>query len=405
MRTDTPSANTESPGDGQTSRGVSHGGMDSMTTSNGNDKRREVKVAPNLYRQGTSDHYRYSKMVDGVSVFQRFTASTLTEAKKIADELRTRKPSSFGDKSVTVEGLAASYLERESGPLAKASPRTVELRHTLLKHHVVPALGPKAKAVDIEAAHLRKMIDTLRLKGLAGSTIRGCVASASAVFRHGVKDLNALPRNPCRDLDKGDRPSGQRRTEPRYLSVDEVELLLGKLSDESRPIAAACYWAALRISEAMRLRWEHIDFDGNKIKVPGSKTEASKASVPLLPELSDELKAHRARLRTLGFDRIAPGALVFQTASGLSPGRRNVLRAITNAAKRAGLQPDGAQPVGAHDLRHSMAAYALEDRLSLAETSHLLRHVNVAVTASVYAGLTDKRVAEIGSKLTRRATA
>jgi len=108
--------------------------------------------------------------------------------------------------------------------------------------------------------------------------------------------------------------------------------------------------------------------------------------------LAEEFKSHRERQAALGFDRIAPGALVFQTARGLSLGRRNILRASTNAGKRAGLQPEGTEPVGRHDLRHSLAAYALEDRLSLADTSRLLRHVNVAVTASAYAGLTDKRV-------------
>ena len=75
----------------------------SHATGKRTDARREVKVAPNLYRQGGTDRYRFARMSDGVSVFERFTAPTLTEAKKHADSLRTREPSSFGDKSVTVE--------------------------------------------------------------------------------------------------------------------------------------------------------------------------------------------------------------------------------------------------------------------------------------------------------------
>ena len=46
-----------------------------------------------------------------------------------------------------------------------------------------------------------------------------------------------------------------------------------------------------------------------------------------------------------------------------------------------------------------MAAYALGGGLSLLETSRLLRHANVAVTSSTYAGLTTEQVDAIGAKL------
>ena len=77
--------------------------------------------------------------------------------------------------------LLASYLEREAGPLGEVEATTLELRRLLLNRHVVPALGPKTKAVDVEAAHLRQMIDKLKLKGLAGASIRACLTSASAM--------------------------------------------------------------------------------------------------------------------------------------------------------------------------------------------------------------------------------
>jgi integrase len=360
------------------------------------DTRREVKVAPNLYRQVGTDRYRFARMADGVSVFERFTSPTLTEAKKHADALRTRKPSSFGDKSVTVEALAKSYLDTCAEKLAAT---TVVVRRHLLNHHVVPALGPRMKAVDVEPAHLRRMIRKLTDNGLAGASVRSCVASASAMFAHGVRDLAAIPRNPARELEHGDRPSAMRQTEPRYLSVAEVAQLLAKMSDESRPIAATCFWAALRVSEALSLRWSDIDFEAKLIRVPGTKTKASKASVPLLPALAAELKAHRERQASQGFDRIGTAALVFQTATGLSPGRRNVLRAVTNAGRRAGLQPEGIEPVGVHDLRHSFAAHALNGGLSMVEAARVLRHANPHVTAAIYAGMTDEAVSALGSKL------
>ena len=160
------------------------------------------------------------------------------------------------------------------------------------------------------------------------------------MFRHGVRDLGAIPRNPLRDLDRDDRPSAKRQTEPRYLSVGEVGRLLEKMSDESRPVAATCYWAALRVSEALRLTWGDIDFDAKLVSVPGSKTEASKATIPLLPALAEELCAHRQRQRIESIGQ----SLVFTTASGRPLARRNVLRAVTNAGKRAGYSPKAQSP-------------------------------------------------------------
>jgi integrase len=159
------------------------------------------------------------------------------------------------------------------------------------------------------------------------------------------------------------------------------------------------FYGALRVSEALALKWLDIDFDAKRISVPGTKTEASKATIPLLPQLAEELRAHRERQGRRGFDRIAQDALVFQTINGLSPGRRNVLRAVQVAAKNAGVVPEGAKPVGCHDLRHSFAAYALGGGLSLLETSRVLRHANPQVTATVYAGLTDDGVSALGEKL------
>jgi hypothetical protein len=52
-----------------------------------------------------------------------------------------------------------------------------------------------------------------------------------------------------------------------------------------------------------------------------------------------------------------------------------------------------------------MASYALGGGLSLLETSRLLRHVNVAVTAKTYAALTDDQVEALGSKLSAIGTA
>jgi integrase len=99
----------------------------------------------------------------------------------------------------------------------------------------------------------------------------GCVTALSAAFRHGERNLGAVRRNPVRDLDRGHRPSAKRESEPRYLAVSEVGTLLGKMTDDSRPVAAALFYGALRVSEALAMVWADVDFKNATLTVRGRR--------------------------------------------------------------------------------------------------------------------------------------
>ena len=159
----------------------------------------------------------------------------------------------------------------------------------------------------------------------------------SGLVRFGVKSGNG-ERNVGRDLDRDDRPGVGRVTEPRYLTADELDRLLGKLGDTFRPVAATCTFAALRISEALGLRFRDLDFKAGTLTVSGQlgaegervpvKSAASAATVPLLPALARELRDHRARLAGRDLRLVHADALVFTTSRGRPQSRRNALRAV-----------------------------------------------------------------------------
>jgi integrase len=146
-----------------------------------------------------------------------------------------------------------------------------------------------------------------------------------------------------------------------------------------------------------------VDFDRGALRIPGTKTDASKQEVPLLPALAEVLRAHRQKQAEIGLHRIKPDALVFTTFTGAPQSRRNLLRSINVASKAAGLwgtsKDDDREPVGAHDLRHSLASTAFEMGLTLPEVSRLLRHANTQVTATVYADLAGNAVEVLQDRL------
>jgi integrase len=305
--------------------------------------------------------------------------------------------------AVTLTDLAQEWLQHLEGrtshrdPKQRRSVRTVGVYRQRLDQHIVPALGHLAVG-EVNLGDVRRLIDLVSAKGLAPGTVASVVNILSGLLRYGIR-AGVVEHNPVRDLDRDDRPSVQRVTEPRYLTGEEVARLLGRMTDTFRPIAACCALAGLRASEALGLTWADVDFDAKTITVTGqlgeggervpTKTAASRAPVPLLPALERELRAHRSRQAGRNLRLTHRDALVFSTTRGRPQSRRNALRALQHAGDEVGLNGEGRQTVGLHDLRHSFVAIALADGVTLPEAAMLARHANPRVTLAVYAGLTD----------------
>src|SRR4051812_319884 len=99
-----------------------------------------------------------------------------------------------------------------------------------------------------------------------------------------------------------------------------------------------CSMPSPELSEALGLRWRDVDLKAGTLSVTAQlgqdgkrvplKTAASAASVPMLPALADELRAHRARVAEKALARLRPDAFAFTTSRGRPHGARNVLRAV-----------------------------------------------------------------------------
>jgi site-specific recombinase XerC len=81
------------------------------------------------------------------------------------------------------------------------------------------------------------------------------------------------------------------------------------------------------------------------------KTKNSRRTFTMGKEVQDMLYARKVA----AFPRIKGDDFVFATQAGRPFDQRNVCEDIRQAGNRAGLNPEGVQPVSAHDLRHSFA--------------------------------------------------
>jgi integrase len=353
---------------------------------------------PGLYERKTSTGERVYEVCTkrgGKVIRRRLAAQTGTDAVREQRSLLATLDTGaqlISRPDVSLRELQQEWEQWARSPASTLAAGTVELYADLLDRRALRMLGASTKAAAVRPAHLRAMVDKLSVEGLSGSSVHGTLTAVSALFRFAVR-RDLVETNPVRLLERDDRPSTKRTKEPRYLDRSEIDRLLAKIGEEFRPVAAVCAFAGLRISEALALRWQDVDFTTGVLHVPGTKTAASAAPVPMSSALVSELRAHRDRRPGLG------DALVFRTASGQPQRRHNAGRAVRVAGDAAGLNGPGQKKVSPHDLRHSCAGLLLAAGVSAPKVAAILRHADPRITLMVYAGLVESQRAELKDDL------
>jgi len=240
-------------------------------------------------------------------------------------------------------------------------------------------------------------------EGQIGATsINTCLRTMAAIFEQAV-EYGHVDRNPAKGRRRRLPAAKPRRT---YLDrAEHIAALLdaagdldaaGRVAGYRRPLLAVLSLAGLRIDEALRLRWRHVDLARGTLRVPGTKTDAADRTVNLLPLLRDELATHAADRR----DR-APDAYVFGTSTGGKQSatniRRRVLaRAVELANERLAARdveglPDGLTP---HSLRRTFASllYALGESPPFVMSQ--MGHTSPNLALAIYAREMDRRDGE-----------
>ncbi len=196
---------------------------------------------------------------------------------------------------------------------------------------------------------------------------------------------------------------------PVVLSVEEVRALLGKTEGTAGMMLRLIYGGGLRISDALRLRVQDLDFENELLFVRSGKGDKDRTTI--LPEsLCLELRTHLAKVRELherdlakGFGTVhLPDALAHKypnapkewkwqyvfPAKNLSidprsgqTRRHHVSDSLLQSAmKRAVATAEIHKHVTVHTLRHSFATHLLMSGTNIREVQELLGHKNVETT-------------------------
>ena len=124
------------------------------------------------------------------------------------------------------------------------------------------------------------------------------------------------------------------------------------------------------------------------LNVTPPKTDSAHRQVPLTDAMVDVLKFHRIahdQEKAAGGNKYIDKGFVFATETGEPVDPRNLFRALTNAASKAGISD-----IGLHTLRHSAATTMLEAGAPIHVVSRILGHSGINITVDIYGHVTDE---------------
>ena len=171
---------------------------------------------------------------------------------------------------------------------------------------------------------------------------------------------------------------------PVVLGRNEIERMIA-VTDNIRHklIIMVLYYAGLRLSEAINLRWEDIDFDREIIHIKKTKGEKERV-VFLHPKLVEMLKIYGVNKK----------GLVFRSQRKKRYNRRTIQQIVHDVAEKAEIE----KRVSPHTLRHSFATHLLEAGADIRYIQHLLGHKDLKTT-QIYTHIANKDVKKLANLL------
>ncbi len=354
---------------------------------------RDLEVGERINEHGitverlTTGDIRYSVniMVDGQRIHRVIGRDsegvTREQAERAIEAFRTKAREGRLDLPTgrkthrTFAEAAEEYLER----LDESGGKNMKDKRRHLRTYLVPYFkGYRADRVTSFAVqhYARKRLD----EGAKQATVNRELSTLSHMF-------SSLARWKWIKLD--DRPAIQKAAEPRKRIVilsreHQLALMRGAIGDQDSHtwlFVAIGLNSAMRHGEILRIRFDHIDFDHNRIHVPQAK--AGQREQPITPSLAAMLLKERdQRDDTAGY--VFP-----QTREGgKREHRASMAKQFQRAVIRAGLDP---QKVTPHVMRHTAITTLVQAGIDLPTIQKISGHKTLSMVLR-YVHLTGKHI-------------
>jgi len=287
----------------------------------------------------------------------------------------------------------ADYLTQwlKDNCVANLSPRTVEGYESIIRCHLIPALG-NIILTQLKPAHLQRLYSEKLTAGFSNRTVRYIHSTLHRSLQIAVK-LGLIIRNLA---DAVDPPKAQQR-EMLTMSESDIHIFLEYArSTRYYTLFYLVLFTGLRRSEVLALKWSKVDLilcqlyvilglhqlQNGSLEFRQPKTakgrrlvSLSPSTILLLKELREQQEIER---KNVGLE-LSGDDLVFSQADGSPLLPNSVSHAWTKTANRAGLKG-----IRLHDARHTHASIMLKQGVHPKIVQERLGHASIQITLDTY---------------------
>lgn len=311
-------------------------------------------------------------MVDGCRVHRvigrESEGVTRTQAEQFIEQTRTaaregRLALPSGRKvALSFAKAAASYITR----LKEEGGRNVARKKKQLGQHLVPFFGdrPLSKIASFDVARYRKKREDQKA---APATINRELAVLSHLFNKAV-EWGWIASRPAK-ITRYKEDKGRIV----YLTAEQCASLVAASKADQNPYIYSFIViglsTAMRRSEILAIRKEHVDLDRRRIFIPQAKAGAR--DQPITTELRDFLAMHMAGLPK-GTEWLFP------QISSRTGHIVDVRKAFRRTVARAGLDPD---VIVRHTLRHTAITHLVQAGVDLPTVQKISGHKTMVMVA------------------------
>lgn len=282
--------------------------------------------------------------------------------------------------NLSIEKFIA-YLQVEKG----YSHNTIDTYVTALnqfEEFLVEAFGTEIDVTMLDADDISPYLGYLHDRGLKKTSLRLKVSAVKSLFKFLYKK-GMIEANPASSVIT---PKKDKKL-PNYMQIKEVEKLLDYFDSDTfegirdKALIDLIYCCGLRISEALQLNANQINFSDRMLKVIGKGNK--ERYIPIGSKTLETIRVYK-RLRETIANR---DNSLFIKSDGNRLDRFTAYRLINHAMK----QVTDIKQKSPHTLRHSFATHLLDNGADIRSVSEMLGHSSLSTT-QVYTHLSIERL-------------
>jgi integrase len=313
---------------------------------------------------------------------------------KEVGRLEIRKTPNMVTSATTVRDATTRY-QSERMPTRHSTARVYR---SFLNNHILPKWGDTA-IQDVQPRPVELWLRELPLSPKSKTHVRSLMhALIEFAMWAGLLETN---RNPISLVQNKGATRKIRRA--RSLTFEQFRALLTQLNEPFGTMALVCVCLGLRISEALALRWEDVDWLGERLSirrgivaqhVDECKTESSAKTLGLAPELLERLGAWKQATSFSG-----AGDWIFaspQKLGRLPYSYTGIRRLLAQAAEAAQIGH-----LTTHAFRHTYRTWLNATGTPIATQQKLMRHSTITMTMDTYGTVFDEEMSAASSRVAR----